>query len=150
MNQCFLPVQSSIAELDFSYTNELEKVHLFNSKVDNQINIILGETYLLPEVLSAFKSFSEALAPLVNPPIEFTDGQLKVKDMNDKYDIYDKYFEVTRVNNMTAGQFIQQYLDTSAELIDELQYTSMSRGEIAYILKGWEAANAIISKGQIA
>ena len=146
MNQCFLPVQSSIAELDFSYTNELEKVHLFNSKVDNQINIILGETYLLPQVLEAFKSFSEALAPLVNPPIEFTDGQLKVKDMTNKYDIYDRYFEVTRVNNMTAGQFIQQYLDTSAELIDELQYTSMSRGEIAYILKGWEAANAIILK----
>ena len=42
----------------------------------------------------------------------------------------------------------QQYLDTSAELVNEFQYTSMSRGEIAYILKGWEAANLILLAGQ--
>lgn len=146
MNQCFLPLNSSIAELDFSYSNELEKMDLFHSKVKDQISIILGETYLLPNVLEAFGQFSKALSPLVNPPISFEEGQLKVKDMNNKYDIYDKYFEVTRVHNMTAGQFVQQYLDTSAELIDEFQYTSMSRGEIAYILKAWEAANQIILK----
>lgn len=122
----------------------------FHGRVNDQINILLGETYVLPEVLKAFTRFSEALAPLVNPDLKFTEGQLKPKDMNDKYDIYDKYFEVTRVNNMTSGQFIQQYLDTSAELIDEFQYTSMSRGEIAYMLKGWEAANEIILKGKTA
>jgi len=148
MNQCFLPLNSSIEELDFSYSNEIEKMNLFNSKVDDQIKIILGETYILPDVLSAFKNFSEALAPLVNPSIKFSHGQLKVKDMDNKFDIYDKYFEVTRIHNMTAGQFVQQYLDTSAELIDEFQYTSMSRGEIAYILKAWEAANDIILRGK--
>lgn len=146
MNQCYLPAGSSISELNFSVTNEIDKVYLFDSKVKKQIEIILGETYLLPEVLEAFKSFSEALAPLVNPSLEFDEGQVKVKDMNDKFDIYDNYFEVSRVNDMRSGQFIQQYLDTSAEIIDEFQYTSMSRGEIAYMLKGWEAANAIILK----
>ena len=45
MNQCFLPANSSIKELNFIYTNELEKMHLFNSKVKDQIQIILGETY---------------------------------------------------------------------------------------------------------
>ena len=144
MNQCFLPLNSSINELEFVYTNELEKLNLFNNGIKDQIEIILGQTYFLPDVLTAFKSFSTALAPLVNPPIDFREGQLKVKDMNNKYDIYDKYFEVTRVKDMTSGQFVQQYLDTSAELIDEIQYTSMSRGEIAYILKAWEAANKII------
>lgn len=148
MNQCFLPLNSSISELDFSYTNEIEKMDIFNNRVNDQIHLILGETYILPDVLNAFKDFSDALAPLVNPSIKFQEGQLKVKDMNDKYDIYDKYFEVTRIHNMTSGQFVQQFLDTSAELIDEFQYTSMSRGEIAYILKAWEAANDIILRGK--
>ena len=148
MNQCYLPLQSSIAELEFHYDQEIEKLSHFHSRVKDQITVLLGETYLLPNVLQTFKSFSEALAPLVNPDIAFKDGQLKVKDMKDKYDIYDKYFEVTRVKEMTSGQFIQQYLDTSAEVIDELQYTSMSRGEIAYMLKAWEAANEIILSGK--
>lgn len=148
MNQCFLPLSSSITELSKDYNNQLDKVFVFHAKVKEHIDILLGETYLLPDVLKAFRSFSDALAPLVNPPIDFQEGQLKVKDMTDKYDIYDKYFEVTRVNGMSSGQFVQQYLDTSAELIDEFQYTSMSRGEIAYILKGWEAANEIILSGK--
>ncbi|MBT8230308.1 MAG: hypothetical protein KJO50_08615 [Bacteroidia bacterium] len=148
MNQCYLPNNSSIDELEFTYSNELEKMHLFHSKVKDQISIILGQTYNLPDVLKAFKSFSEALAPLVNPPIDFKPGQVRDKDMTNKYDIYDKYFEVNRIENMTSGQFVQQYLDTSAEIIDELQYTSMSRGEVAYILKGWEAANQIILVGK--
>ncbi len=97
-------------------------MHLFNSRVKDQIQIILGQTYYLPDVLTAFREFSDALAPLVNPPIGFKDGQLRDKDMNNKYDIYDKYFEVSRIDNMTSGQFVQQYLDTSAELIDEFQY----------------------------
>ena len=100
-------------------------------------------------MLKAFEAFSKALAPLVNPPIEFGSGQIREKDMTNKYDIYDKYFEVTRINEMTSGQFVQQYLDTSAEIIDEFQYTSMSRGEIAYILKGWEAANQIILENKV-
>jgi len=146
MNQCYLPLRSSIAELDFSYNNEIDKLFYFHNNVKDQIDVLLGETYLLNEVLLTFKTFSRALAPLVNPELNFGEGQLKEKDMNDKYDIYDKYFEVTRVRNMTAGQFVQQYLDTSAEVIDELQYTSMARGEIAYMLKAWEAANTIILK----
>ena len=146
MNQCYLPLQSSVAELDFNYNNELDKLFYFHNRVKNQIDVLLGETYVLPEVLNTFKQFSEALAPLVNPDLNFSDGQLKEKDMKDKFDIYDMYFEVTRVRNMTAGQFVQQYLDTSAEVIDELQYTSMSRGEIAYMLKAWEAANEIVLK----
>ena len=148
MNKCYLPLSSSIGELVLEYDNQLDKLFLFHERVQCQIQLILGETYLLPDVLKAFKSFSDALAPLVNPPINFGERQLKEKDMGDKYDIYDKYFEVTRVREMTAGQFVQQYLDTSAEIIDELQYTSMSRGEVAYILKGWEAANEIILSGK--
>ncbi len=146
MNQCYLPLKSSISELEFIFNDEVEKMFYFDKRVRNQIDILLGETYMLPGVLNAFSKFSEALAPLVNPDLAFKDGQVKEKDMNDKYDIYDKYFEVSRVRNMTSGQFIQQFLDTSAEVISELQYTSMSRGEIAYILKAWEAANAIILK----
>lgn len=150
MNQCFLPVNSSIEELVVEYTNEIEKLNLFNDNVSHKISVLLGQTYQLNDVLNTFKEFSEALNPLVNPDLKFSEGQLKTKDMNDKFDIYDKYFEVTRVRNMTSGQFIQQYLDTSAELIDEFQYTSMSRGEVAYILKAWEAANDMILRGKTA
>jgi hypothetical protein len=148
MNHCYLPLESSIAELDFSYNDEVEKVFHFHNVLKKKIDELLGETYLLPDVLKAFKEFSDALVPFINPDIDYGEGQLKEKDMTDKYDIYDKYFEVTRVIEMKSGQFIQQYLDTSAELIDELQYTSMSRGEIAYILKAWEAANEIILDGK--
>ena len=104
MNQCYLPAGSSISELNFSVTNEIDKVYLFDSKVKKQIEIILGETYLLPEVLEAFKSFSEALAPLVNPSLEFDEGQVKVKDMNDKFDIYDNPI-VTFSKNYGGGTF---------------------------------------------
>ena len=144
MNQCYLPNSSSIAELQPAYGNQIEKVQYFHQRVKNHIEILLGETYVLPEVLQAFSHFSIALAALINPKIEFEEGQVKERDMTNKYDIYDKYFEVQRVQNMSYGQFIQQYLDTSAELVNEFQYTSMSRGEIAYILKGWEAANLIL------
>lgn len=149
MNQCYLPENSSIRELQQSDGNELAKVQYFHNKVKDHIDILLGETYLLPDVLAAFKDFSAALAALINPEINFKEGQVKEKDMGNKYDIYDKYFEVNRVKNMTHGQFTQQYLDTSAELINEFQYTSMSRGEIAYILKGWEAANSIILANEV-
>lgn len=148
MNQCYLPNSSSIVELQAVDGNQIEKVQYFHHKVKNHIEILLGETYVLPEVLQAFSHFSIALAALINPKIEFEEGQVKERDMNNKYDIYDKYFEVQRVQNMTYGQFIQQYLDTSAELVNEFQYTSMSRGEIAYILKGWEAANLILLSNQ--
>jgi len=148
MNQCYLPENSSIRHLSNEYGNEINKIQFFHNKVKNHIDILLGQTYVLPEVLAAFKEFSTALASLINPTINFTAGQVKAKDMGNKYDIYDKYFEVNRVQNMSYGQFIQQYLDTSAELVNEFQYTSMSRGEIAYILKGWEAANLILLAGQ--
>lgn len=148
MNQCYLPEKSSIEGLLPQYGNEIAKVQFFHNKVKDHIDILLGETYVLPEVLKAFNHFSWALAALINPTITFDAGQVRPKDMSNKYDIYDKYFEVNRVQNMTYGQFIQQYLDTSAELINEFQYTSMSRGEIAYILKGWEAANLILLAGQ--
>jgi len=144
MNQCYLPENSSLEELLQEYGNEVAKVQYFHDKVNNHIDILLGETYVLPEVLTAFSQFSAALAALINPSIAFNKGQVREKDMTNKYDIYDKYFEVSRIQNMTYGQFIQQYLDTSAELINEFQYTSMSRGEIAYILKAWEAANSIL------
>ena len=144
MNPCFLPDHSSIKELINQSDNQIAKVDFFNSRVKNQINILLGETYVLTEVLDAFQQFSAALASLINPTIPFDAGQVREKVLTNKFDIYDKYFEVNRVQNMTYGQFIQQYLDTSAELINEFQYTSMSRGEIAYILKAWEAANAIL------
>jgi len=144
MNQCYLPENSSLEELLQEYGNEVAKVQYFHDKVNKHIDILLGETYVLPEVLIVFSQFSAALAALINPDIAFNEGQVREKDMTNKYDIYDKYFEVNRVQNMTYGQFIQQYLDTSAELINEFQYTSMSRGEIAYILKAWEAANSII------
>ncbi len=144
MNPCFLPDHSSIKELVNKYDNQIAKVDFFNSRVKNQINILLGETYVLTEVLDAFKQFSAALATLINPTIPFDTGQVREKELSNKFDIYDKYFEVNRVQDMTYGQFIQQYLDTSAELINEFQYTSMSRGEIAYILKAWEAANSIL------
>lgn len=148
MNQCYLPENSSISSLSSEYGNEISKVQFFHNTVKNHIDILLGQTYVLPEVLAAFKAFSTALASLINPTINFGDGQVKEKDKSNKYDIYDKYFEVNRVQNMSHGQFIQQYLDTSAELVNEFQYTSMSRGEIAYILKGWEAANLILLAGQ--
>lgn len=144
MNPCFLPDHSSIKELTNKYDNQIAKVEFFDNRVQNQINILLGETYVLTEVLDAFKQFSSALAALINPSIPFDDGQIREKVLTNKFDIYDKYFEVNRVQDMSYGQFIQQYLDTSAELINEFQYTSMSRGEIAYILKAWEAANAIL------
>ena len=148
MNQCYLPENSNIRELVQEYGNEVAKVQFFNDKVKDHLDILLGETYVLPEVLNAFSQFSAALAALINPNIAFEEGQVREKDMTNKFDIYDKYFEVNRVQNMTYGQFIQQYLDTSAELINEFQYTSMSRGEIAYILKGWEAANLILLRKQ--
>ncbi len=148
MNPCYLPDHSSIKELINKYDNQIEKVNFFNSRVENQINILLGETYVLPQVLKAFQQFSSALAALINPSIPFDSGQVREKVLTNKFDIYDKYFEVNRVQNMTYGQFIQQYLDTSAELVNEFQYTSMSRGEIAYILKAWEAANAILLANQ--
>ena len=144
MNQCYLPENSSLEELLQEYGNEVAKVQFFHDKVKDHIDILLGETYVLPEVLTAFSQFAAALAALINPTIAFNQGQVIAKDLTNKYDIYDKYFEVNRVQNMTYGQFIQQYLDTSAELINEFQYTSMSRGEIAYILKAWEAANSIL------
>lgn len=146
INQCFLPKASMISELNFKYNNQLDKLNLFHNEVKDKIDTLLGETYVLTEVLATFKEFSDTLSPLVNPPISFSDGQIHEKDMTNKYDIYDKYFEVSRINDMTSGQFVQQYLDTSAELINEFQYTSMSRGEIAFILKAWEAANQIILK----
>ena len=148
MNQCYLPENSTIKSLTTANGNEIAKVQFFHNKVKNHIDILLGQTYVLPEVLAAFQAFSTALASLINPTINFEEGQVKDKDMTNKYDIYDKYFEVNRVQNMSYGQFIQQYLDTSAELVNEFQYTSMSRGEIAYILKGWEAANLILLAGQ--
>lgn len=148
MNKCFLPDHSSIKELDVEFGNEIAKVQFFHNKVKHHIDILLGEVYVLPAVLEAFSDFSAALAPLINPTIAFEDGQVRAKDMSNKFDIYDKYFEVNRVQTMTYGQFIQQYLDTSAELVNEFQYTSMSRGEIAYILKGWEAANQILLSRQ--
>ncbi len=148
MNQCYLPVHSSIKELNQAYGNEIAKVQFFHNKVEQHIDQLLGQTYVLPEVLQAFSEFSAALAALLNPDIPFQAGQVREKDMTNKFDIYDKYFEVNRVNEMTFGQFIQQYLDTCAELVNEFQYTSMSRGEIAYILKGWEAANLILLGGQ--
>lgn len=146
MNKCYLPLKSSIAELTENANIELGKVKIFHQELKEQIDQLLGEVYLLPQVMKAFGYFGEILAPMVNPQIGFAAGQLKEKDMKDKYDVYDKYFEVTRVNDMSYGQFVQQYLDTSAELIREIQFTSMSRGEIAYMLKGWEAANEIILK----
>lgn len=148
MNQCYLPENSNIKNLSNEYGNEIAKVQFFHNKVKNHIDVLLGQTYVLPEVLAAFKEFSTALASLINPTINFEEGQVRQKDRTNKYDIYDKYFEVNRVQNMSYGQFIQQYLDTSAELVNEFQYTSMSRGEIAYILKGWEAANLILLAGQ--
>ncbi len=148
MNPCYLPEHSSIKELTKDDGNEIAKVQFFHHKVKDHIEILLGQTYVLPEVLAAFKQFSAALAALINPAIAFEEGQIRKKDKTNKYDIYDKYFEVNRVQNMSYGQFIQQYLDTSAELINEFQYTSMSRGEVAYILKGWEAANVILLAGQ--
>lgn len=144
MNPCYLPNQSTISELSRIHSTEISKVFYFHERVKNQISILLGETYVLPNVLQAFSHFSSTLSSLINPGIDFGEGQLKPKDLADKYDVYDDYFEVTRVRDMTQGQFIQQYLDTSAEIINEFQYTSMSRGEIAYILKAWEAANMII------
>jgi len=148
MNKCYLPDHSSIKELSTEYGNEIAKVQFFHNKVKDHIDILLGQTYVLPAVLAAFEDFSAALAALINPAISFQEGQVRAKDMSNKFDIYDKYFEVNRVQTMTYGQFIQQYLDTSAELVNEFQYTSMSRGEIAYILKGWEAANLILLANQ--
>ena len=148
MNKCYLPEHSSIKELNVSFGNEIAKVQFFHNKVKDHIDILLGQTYVLPAVLATFTDFSAALAALINPTISFKEGQIREKDMSNKFDIYDKYFEVSRVQTMTYGQFIQQYLDTSAELVNEFQYTSMSRGEIAYILKGWEAANLILLSGQ--
>lgn len=148
MNKCYLPDHSSIKELSVEYGNEIAKVQFFHNKVKDHIDILLGQTYVLPEVLAAFRDFSAALAALINPAITFQAGQVRAIDMSNKFDIYDKYFEVSRVQTMTYGQFIQQYLDTSAELVNEFQYTSMSRGEIAYILKGWEAANLILLTNQ--
>ena len=149
MNACYLPSSSTIAELLNDYGDQLERVKFFDGKVGNQIHRLLGETYVLKDVLKAFEDFSNALSPLINPNIEFASDQVKEKDMANKFDIYDKYFEVNRVENMTKGQFIQQYLDTSAELIQEFQHTSMSRGEVAYILKGWEAANEILLHNKV-
>jgi len=148
MNKCYLPDHSSIKELSAEYGNEIAKVQFFHNKVKNHIDILLGQTYVLPDVLAAFQKFSAALAALINPSISFQEGQVSAKDLSNKFDIYDKYFEVNRIQNMNFGQFIQQYLDTSAELVNEFQYTSMSRGEIAYILKGWEAANLILLANQ--
>ena len=144
MNPCYLPDQSTIQELTRDFDTEISKVLFFHERVKNQITILLGQTYVLNDVLDTLKIFSATLSSLINPGIAFGADQLKEKDLNDKFDVYDKYFEVTRVRGMTQGQFIQQYLDTSAELINEIQYTSMSRGEIAFILKAWEAANQII------
>jgi len=148
MNQCFLPLNSSISELSSDFENQLDKVFIFHRELKTQIDQLLGEVYLLPQVMNAFRYFGEVLAPMVNPEINFSPDQLKEKNPTDKYDVYDKYFEVTRIKEMSFGQFVQQYLDTSAELISEFQYTSMSRGEIAYMLKGWEAANEIILAGK--
>lgn len=148
MNPCYLPNQSTIQELTRDFDDEISKVLFFHERVKNQITILLGQTYVLSDVLDTFKIFSATLSSLINPGIDFGKDQIKVKDLGDKYDVYDHYFEVTRVRDMTQGQFIQQYLDTSAELINEIQYTSMSRGEIAYILKAWEAANLIILNGE--
>ena len=148
INQCYLPQQSSIDELKAEYGNAISKVQFFNNKVKNHIEILLGQTYVLPDVLASFRKFSSALASLINPEIPFSQGQKVEKNLENKYDIYDGYFEVTRISDMTYQQFIQQYLDTSAELVNELQYTSMSRGEVAYILKAWEAANLILLSGK--
>ena len=144
VNTCYLPELSSIEELAPQQGEQLSKVLFFHDNVKDYITTLLGDTYVLSEVLHAFSKFSSALAPLVNPTINFTDGQVKQWDISDKYDVYDRYFEVRRIKGMSKRQFIKQYLDTSAELVNELQHTSMSRGEIAYMLKGWEAANQIL------
>jgi len=144
MNTCYLPNLSTVDELLNDYGDQLERVKYFDGKVSNQIHRLLGETYVLKDVLQAFEDFSTALSPLINPDIAFTEEQVREKNMANKFDIYDKYFEVNRVVRMTKAQFIQQYLDTSAELIQEFQHTSMSRGEVAYILKAWEASNEIL------
>jgi len=67
MNPCFLPDHSSIKELLNKYDNQIAKVEFFNYRVENQINVLLGETYVLTEVLEAFNNFSTALAALINP-----------------------------------------------------------------------------------
>jgi uncharacterized protein (DUF1330 family) len=126
----------------------MNKINFFHDRIKNQIDVILGETYLLKKVISSFEDFSHALSALINPDIGFEEGQIADYDMQNKFDIYDKYFEVVRVSDMSTGQFIQQYLDTSAELISEFQHTSMSRGEIAYMLKAWEAANLILLENE--
>lgn len=148
MNQCFLPKASSIEELAREHQSEMNKISFFHDRIESQIDVILGETYILKNVISSFEDFSMALSALINPNIAFQEGQISDYDMADKFDIYDKYFEVVRVSNMSTGQFIQQYLDTSAELISEFQHTSMSRGEIAYMLKAWEAANEILLENE--
>ena len=148
MNQCFLPKLSSIEELVHSHQSEMKKIKYFHHQIKDQIDVILGQTYILKDVIASFEKFSRALSSLINPDIQFDNGQLRDYDMTNKYDIYDKYFAVARVANMNTGQFIQQYLDTSAELIAEFQHTSMSRGEIAYMLKAWEAANLILLENE--
>ncbi len=144
MNQCFLPDSSAIGALESDGSAGLSKLSFFHHKVKKNIDLLLGETYVLPEVLDSFSEFSRALSGLINPEIQFSGAQINQKDLSNKFDIYDKYFEVTRISGMTYGQFIQQYLDSSAELINEIGYTSMSRGEVAYLLKGWEAANLLL------
>jgi len=144
MNQCFLPHSSTIDSLSSGGSYELAKLSFFHNRVKKNIDLLLGETYVLPDVLASFGEFSKALSGLIDPQINFSEAQIKDKDKANKFDIYDKYFEVTRIAGMTFGQFIQQYLDSSAELINEIGYTSMSRGEVAYLLKGWEAANLLL------
>ena len=126
----------------------MKKIKYFHHQIKDQIDVILGETYILKDVIASFEKFSRALSSLINPEIQFENGQLRDYDMTNKYDIYDKYFAVARVSDMNTGQFIQQYLDTSSELIAEFQHTSMSRGEIAYMLKAWEAANLILLENE--
>ncbi len=148
MNQCYLPKLSSIDELKMNHQTEMNKINYFHHQIKDQIDVILGETYILKDVIASFEHFSLALSSLINPEIHFDNNQLRDYDMTNKYDIYDKYFEVVRVSDMSSGQFIQQYLDTSSELISEFQHTSMSRGEIAYMLKAWEAANLILLENE--
>jgi len=148
MNKCYLPKTSTIDELIRQHQTEMTKINFFHNRINSQIDIILGETYILKNVIASFEDFSTALSGLINPEIAFGEGQISDYDMSDKFDIYDKYFEVVRVSEMSTGQFIQQYLDTSGELISEFQHTSMSRGEIAYMLKAWEASNLILLENE--
>jgi hypothetical protein len=144
MKNCYLPIQNNFDNFTLSNNESFARLFAFEVELKQCIKTILGGTFLLPEVIAEFQRFGNETGKLVNPNFEIDQSQIIGNPNGIKFHLYDQYFEVIRINEMALNQLVEQYLSSAYQLINEVVYTSMSRGELAYILKGFEAANNVL------